>query len=272
MESPESMIGRFTKCPKCGQRQMVKKPSSLQWISLRGEVIYATDKAILFSDATSGHELWFPKSMSDEWAGGVRVPKEWYEEMLADIAKGPGGEHYKRWFARRREATLETFQWVVSNAGFPGEPLFAGFRISVGEQCIQARLYDKAFLPLQVATKDPKLLPPYEGICMPETCACGFEEVSVNEEMSLQTHMIVGERQVVTIAQWRERQRPSGGLTAPSPQLREDVISAVQAETEKIAWSDAAPKDERAKGVMSRLRQLFSRLGRRLGGVDRACV
>jgi hypothetical protein len=259
MESPESLIGRLTKCPKCGQRQKVKKPSSLQWISLRGEVIQATDKAILFRDAASGHELWFPQSMSDEEPGGVRVPKQWYEEKLADIAKGAAGDQYKRWFARRRELTMVTFQWVVSNAGFPGEPLFAGFTISVGGQCTQARLYDKAFLPLQVARKAPELLPPYEGICMPDTCECEFKEVSVDEMMSPQTHMIVGERQVVTIGQWRERQGRSADLPAASAQLQQDVILAVQAEAESLVQRKAAPENKGVKGLMSRLRQVWSR-------------
>jgi hypothetical protein len=252
------MIGRFTKCPKCGKRQMVKKPTTMQWISLRGKVINATDKAILFREAVSGDELWFPQSMSHQEPGGVRVPKKWYEEKLADIAKGPAGDNYKRWFARRRELTMLTFQWVVSNADFPGDPIFAGFRITVGDQCTQARLYDKAFLPLQVARKAPELLPPYQGICMPDTCQCQFEDVSVDEILSPQTHMIVGQRQVVTIQEWRERQRRSHDLKPASPQLQKDLISAVQAEGDSLARPQGAPKHERVNALIRRLRQLWS--------------
>ena len=234
MKFSEDMVGRFAKCPKCGKRQKVKKPSNFEWIDLHGEVVNETEKAILFYDKASGHQLWFPRSMADEVSGGIHVPKQWYEERLADIAKGQDGDQYKRWFAWRRGLTMMTFQWVASNAGFPGEPIFAGFMIKVGKACNGARQYHKAFLPLQVAVNNPDLLPPYYGICMPDTCECEFEEVESDKRTSMDTPMIVAEGEVVTIAQWKSRQANQAAKSVTEHQIPDEIIQDIHGDAARF--------------------------------------
>jgi len=76
----------------------------------------------------------------------------------------------------QRENAREVRDDVRENRAADGG-MISGYLIHVGPKCAGAPPYDDAFLPLDVAAQNPKLLPPYRGSCNPWDCECTTEAV-----------------------------------------------------------------------------------------------
>ena len=112
---------------------------------------------------------------------GGKTVTELEKTMLAKRDKDA-----RAWFDRQRQFAVAEIRQACDPDG-----IIAGFRIRVGYECEGARRYDGAFLPAEVATKWPQLLPPYEGVCQFGRCGCEFEEVVDIEEDDLPPDMAV---------------------------------------------------------------------------------
>jgi len=102
------------------------------------------------------------------------------------------------WFKDQRHYAKMEIQQARDSDG-----VIAGFIIRIGRTCDGAKRYHGAFLPTHVAMKNPKLLPPYEGICQYGKCECEYEEMLKDEKISMDTPMILGPNKITTIGKHR---------------------------------------------------------------------
>ena len=81
---------------------------------------------------------------------------------------------------------------------FGGDLFVKGFVIHVGNACRHAAHLNDTFVPLDMAFRNPSLLPPYQG-CDFETCDCYFEQVLEGDRMSRHLRRQIGkmERRVL---------------------------------------------------------------------------
>jgi hypothetical protein len=80
-----------------------------------------------------------------------------------------------------REDLKDTFREDKQHRREFKEPLWGGVRIIIGPSCEAAADRHGAYVPLDVAIKNPDLLPPYDGICEFDSCECRIESVSATE-------------------------------------------------------------------------------------------
>ncbi|MBE3097019.1 MAG: hypothetical protein IMZ44_07795 [Planctomycetes bacterium] len=121
---------------------------------------------------------------------------------------------YREWWREERKCVrLSVTEDVKGDKEIKrlcGEGLTAGYRITIGPLCTQASRYDKVFLPIEVAARHLSFLPPYRGICTPINCQCDYLPVDVDEILSLETRMLIETGEILTIAEWKQRQRRGG--------------------------------------------------------------
>jgi len=111
----------------------------------------------------------------------------------------------RKWFREEGRYAKTEIQQARDSDG-----AIAGFRIRIGPACDGAKKYHGAFLPTQVAVKNPELLPPYEGICQYGKCKCEVEELLDDDKIAADTPMIVGPNKVTTVAK-HKRAKPGCG-------------------------------------------------------------
>ncbi len=142
--------------------------------------------------ATKQEASWLIDELLDKKDGGSRVAER--KKLDARMQKG--------WMKKSLRGNKEYVRGCVEmNRDYRS---IAGYQITIGAACEGARMYDGAFLPIEVAQKHPQLLPPYKGICCKQTCECECDELDVNKRISRDMLMIIGPGRVKTSRRYRK--------------------------------------------------------------------
>jgi len=90
-----------------------------------------------------------------------------------------------------------------------------GYRLHVGHNCRGARKYNGAFVPREVASQYPEVLPPYLDVCLPDECECEIERIKEADasDVELDTKLILKPNKISTFRAYKKHRKKISCIT-----------------------------------------------------------